>query len=224
MDSAPLNEAPEGEHVASPAPRKSRTQAERRAEAERRMLQAAVRILAEKGFAALTLNEVGEAAGYSRGLPAHYFGRKDELLSAVGRYIVSRFSKGLRRPRNEPPLQGLAAILRTADYYLASVGQDPVTMRALLVILTETTSHPDLFPALVELNRASVDGFAEQIRIGQQQGEIGQEIDPDSHAVLILGQLRGIVTQWLIDRSAVDLDRVRASVALSFRRSLEVRI
>jgi AcrR family transcriptional regulator len=220
MDSSPLNETQDGDESVSPAPRKSRTQAERRAEAERRMLQAAVRILAEKGFAALTLNEVGEAAGYSRGLPAHYFGRKDELLLAVGRYIVSRFSKGLRRPRNEPPLEGLPAILRTADYYLASVGQDPVTMRALLVILTETTSHPDLFPALVELNRASVDGFAEQIRIGQRQGEIGPEIDPASHAVLILGQLRGIVTQWLIDRSTVDLDRVRASVALSLRRSL----
>jgi AcrR family transcriptional regulator len=180
------------------------------------MLQASVRILAEKGFASLTLNEVGEAAGYSRGLPGHYFGRRDELLLAVGRYIVSRFSKGL----NRTPLQGLDAILHTADYYLVSVGQDPVTMRALLVILTETTSHPDLFPALVELNRASIDSLAQHLLTGQQQGTVRADIDPVSQSVLILGQLRGVVAQWLIDPVTVDIERVRQALSVSLRRSL----
>ena len=44
------------------------------------MLQAAVEILAAKGFAGLTLNDVGEAAGFSRGLPAHYYGTKEQMV------------------------------------------------------------------------------------------------------------------------------------------------
>lgn len=221
MDQSSFEETGEDRGTASAPPRKGRTQAERRAEAERRMLQASVSILAEKGFASLTLNEVGEAAGYSRGLPGHYFGRRDELLLAVGRYIVSRFSKGLNRPKSETPLQGLDAILHTADYYLVSVAQDPVTMRALLVILTETTSHPDLFPALVELNRASIDSLAQHLLAGQQQGTVRAGIDPVLQAVLILGQLRGVVAQWLIDPVTVDIERVRQALAASLRRSLE---
>lgn len=219
MDQSPSEEAGDRGDAESAAPRKGRTQAERRAEAERRMLQSAVRILAEKGFASLTLNEVGEAAGYSRGLPAHYFGRKDELLLAVGRYIVNRFTKGLRGPKTEAQ-QGLDAILRSADYYLASVAQDPVTMRALLVVLTETTSHPELFPSLVELNRSSVDAFTQHIRVGQENGTVRADIDPASQAVLILGQLRGVVAQWLIDPVTIDIERVRQTLEASLRRAL----
>jgi AcrR family transcriptional regulator len=170
----------------SSGPRKGRTQAERRAEAERRMLQAGMRLLAQKGFAGLTLNEVGEAAGYSRGLPAHYFGRKDELLTAMARYIVNRYTKGLRVPDSEP--EGLAGLIHIADHYLTGVTQDPTTMRALLILLTETTNHPDLFPAIITLNRTSVEAIARYIRVGQERGEIRGDIDASSQAVLILGQ------------------------------------
>lgn len=50
-----------------------RTQVERRDEAERRILEAAALIVAENGLEAITLAEAGERAGYSRGLPSHYF-------------------------------------------------------------------------------------------------------------------------------------------------------
>jgi hypothetical protein len=112
---------------------------------------------------------------------------------------------------------GLAAVQRATDYYLESVARDPTTMRALLVILTEATSHPDLFPAIVELNRSAVARFADQIRIGQTRGEILAEIDPDAHAVLILGELRGIAGHWLSDPQTINIDQIRAA----FRRSLE---
>ena len=46
-----------------------RTQAQRREEAARLILDAATRIVAEKGLDELTLAEAGAAAGYSRGLP-----------------------------------------------------------------------------------------------------------------------------------------------------------
>ena len=52
------------------------------------MLRAAVTLIAEKGIAGLTLNDVGEAAGYSRGLPAHYFGTRDQLAGAVARHMT----------------------------------------------------------------------------------------------------------------------------------------
>jgi AcrR family transcriptional regulator len=204
----------------SSGPRKGRTQAERRADAERRMLQAGMRLLAQKGFAGLTLNEVGEAAGYSRGLPAHYFGRKDELLTAMARYIVNRFTKGLRVPDSETGPEGLAGLIHVADHYLTGVTQDPTTMRALLIILTETTNHPDLFPAIITLNRTSVEAIARYIRVGQERGEIRSDIDASSHAVLILGQLRGVVAQWLIDPETINIDHMRAAFSQSLTRSL----
>ncbi|CAN0427695.1 unnamed protein product, partial [Phaeothamnion confervicola] len=68
-----------------------RTQTERREEAERRLLDAALAIVARTGTVRLTLAEVGEAAGYSRGLPAHRFGSKAGLLRALVAHIHARF-------------------------------------------------------------------------------------------------------------------------------------
>ena len=59
------------------------TQAARRETAERAILEAAKTIVAERGLDELTLNEAGEAAGYSRALPAHYFGTKSAMLSEI---------------------------------------------------------------------------------------------------------------------------------------------
>ena len=52
-----------------PVKAERRSQAQRRDEAERRLLSAAVRLVGERGLERITLAEVGEAAGYSRGLP-----------------------------------------------------------------------------------------------------------------------------------------------------------
>src|SRR5687768_176398 len=68
-----------------------RTQIERRADAERRMLDAANALVAEKGLPALTLAAVGTAAGYSRGLPTHHFKTRARLLSALTESIARSY-------------------------------------------------------------------------------------------------------------------------------------
>src|SRR5690242_21557310 len=60
-----------------------RTQEERRAETERRVLAAAMALIAAHGSRSVTLAEVGEAAGYSRGIVRHHFGSRERLLAAV---------------------------------------------------------------------------------------------------------------------------------------------
>src|SRR5690349_12121056 len=80
-----------------------RSQAERRSEAERALLKAAVRIVAQHGLERFTLADVGEAAGYSRGLPAHYFGSKEGLVGALAAHIVGDFGRGLQRTDKHPP-------------------------------------------------------------------------------------------------------------------------
>jgi TetR/AcrR family transcriptional regulator len=47
------------------------------------ILDAAERLFAEKGYDATSLNEVGAAAGVSRGTPGYFFGSKTELYKAV---------------------------------------------------------------------------------------------------------------------------------------------
>jgi AcrR family transcriptional regulator len=47
------------------------------------ILDAAEKLFAQKGFEATSLNEVGTAAGVSRGTPGYFFGSKSDLYQAV---------------------------------------------------------------------------------------------------------------------------------------------
>src|SRR5262245_53212936 len=100
----------------APQPRTRRTQAERVAESDRRMLDAATCLIATHGYAAMTLEAIGVEAGYSRQLVAQRFGSKDRLLEA----LISRHIDVLRRLAAEgrASLSGLAALYNEIDTYL----------------------------------------------------------------------------------------------------------
>ena len=65
------------------APRARRKQAERTALSDRKLTEAAIRLLVERGVQGTTLQAVGELAGYSRGLATHRFGSKGGLFANV---------------------------------------------------------------------------------------------------------------------------------------------
>jgi AcrR family transcriptional regulator len=67
------------------------SQIERRAEAERKLLEAAMELVAERGVRAVTLAAVGERAGYSRGLVTHHFGNRQGLLDALTLELQTQF-------------------------------------------------------------------------------------------------------------------------------------
>ena len=68
-------------------------------------------------------------------------------------------------------------------------------------------------------NRQVLTMFEAQIRAGIQQGEVGADIDPAAASVMLLGTLRGVMMQSLLDPD-IDLVQVRNSVLAMAERSL----
>jgi AcrR family transcriptional regulator len=118
-----------------------RTQAERRAETESRLLQAAMDLVAEGGVGAVTVAATGVRAGYSRGIVNHHFGSRRALLDALAREMQGRF------PAPETRGTGLARVLALVDAYLDGLGERPRDMQVFLVLWTEAiASDPDRWP------------------------------------------------------------------------------
>ncbi|MEX2319499.1 MAG: TetR family transcriptional regulator, partial [Bauldia sp.] len=69
------------------------------------LIEATIDTLAEEGFVATTLAEIGSRARVSPGLISHYFSDKDGLLEATLRNLASRLARGvsqrLRAARDE---------------------------------------------------------------------------------------------------------------------------
>jgi AcrR family transcriptional regulator len=195
-----------------------RTHAERREEAESRMLDAAVRIVAEQGLEHLTLAECGEAAGYSRGLAAHYFGSKDALIAAIAGHIVADYAQRLRG--NSGGRRGLDGFLYSIGFYIDSGRSRMLQLKAFHAVLGSSLTQPAVSKAIAELNRQSVASFAHGIRTCIKQGAVRKDVDPIAHATLVLSTLRGLMSQWLIDPRGVDLDAAKADLLEGLRRSL----
>jgi AcrR family transcriptional regulator len=197
-----------------------RSHSERREEAERSMLDAAVKIVAERGLEDLTLAECGEAAGYSRGLAAHYFGSKEELISAIAQHIVDDYSERLRTDRRMRV--GLAGLLDSIDFYIESGRSNVVTLRAFHAVLGSAIKQTSLSTAIAQLNRHSVESFSRTIKSGIERGEIRRDIDAVAQATIIIAALRGVMTQWLLDPKRVNLNAIKKQLRADLTRSLSV--
>lgn len=196
-----------------------RTQVERRAEAEARLLTTARDLIARRGWTGTTLAEVGEAAGYSRGLAGHYFGSKTGLLRAITLQINNSFFNELEKA---PPVSpGLESIASFVSVYLGR--SDPVwtNTRALLQLMTEALlDDSENSDQLVNYNASVLQHLEENIRIGIANREIDKSIAAGVGAEFILGSLRGLMLQRLVHGGDVGALAIRKHVLTLVRRSL----
>jgi AcrR family transcriptional regulator len=192
-----------------------RTQQERRDQAEAALLGAAAELVVEQGVRSLTLARVGERAGYSRGLVTHHFGSKRALLERLARSTQAGFVPGLAEL---PP--GLERLLRLIDGYLAALGQVSTPHRAFLLLWAAAATAPELAPIFRARDEAFRADLRAEITQGIADATIRPDVAPEAVAIAIVGELRGIGLQRLLDAAAVDVQRLRRSVTEHWRRVL----
>jgi AcrR family transcriptional regulator len=78
------------------APPRRRTQAERRAASRAALLDAALQVLIEEGYANLTTRNVAERAGVSQGTQMHYFPTRARFLAEAVRHVAFRLAAEVR--------------------------------------------------------------------------------------------------------------------------------
>ncbi|WP_438493114.1 TetR/AcrR family transcriptional regulator [Streptomyces asiaticus] len=194
-----------------------RTQQERRAQAEAALLNAAAELVVEHGVRSLTLARVGEQAGYSRGIVTHHFGSKQALIERLARATQAGFVPGLA---DLPP--GLDRLLRLVDGYIGASGSAGTMNRAFLLLWAEAATASELAPIFRERDEAFRSDLRTDVAAGIADGDVRTDIDPDDVAIAVLGQLRGIGLQHLLDPRTVDTARLRHTVTDYWRRALRV--
>ncbi|HET7571283.1 MAG TPA: TetR/AcrR family transcriptional regulator [Gaiellaceae bacterium] len=162
-------------------------------EKRRLILDAAVRVFAQKGFHTSRVGDIAEEAGVAHGLLYHYFDSKDQLLETV---FHENWSVLLERVRavedtDEPAWEQLrhvaAIILRTWKH-------EPDVVR---VVVREIARTPEIHERLGELVEpiASIRRIVER---GQERGELRSDLDPDFAAAIFYGGIDAILTGWVL--------------------------
>lgn len=186
----------------------AKTQEERKAESERKIIRAAIELFARQGFMRTTMNEVGKEAGYTGGLVSHRFGSKEGLLAAVVDHCAHRFMDDQIQPGLETD-SAEAALRNYLDIYLKELHLRESRMRALYVIMGECLgSVPEVRTSIANLNKSARSVIADIVQRGVNSGEFRQSLEPAAAAVLILGLLRGTVMQYLVDPRAFNREKI----------------
>jgi AcrR family transcriptional regulator len=199
----------------TPYPTGRRTQAERRQQTGAALMRAAAEVVIEQGVRSLTLARVGERAGYSRGIVTHHFGSKQALLDALARATQRGFVPGVVQP------PGLDRLLFLVDGYIAALGSAGTMNRAFLLLWAEAATAAELADTFRERDEQFRAELRADVAAGVADGTIRADTDPHDVAVAVLGQLRGIGLQRLLDPAAVDTERLRHVVTDHWRRTLQ---
>jgi len=200
----------------SPNPRR-RTQADRRAISEQKIIDAAIRLIGRKGTDRLTLSEVGAEAGYSRGLPAHLFGNKEGLLLCVVARFMSYHMKGhihFALPDDWEPGQGLKRLRTIIHTWTATGVRLPEYYRTYLILSGEAVREESsgmsvaLRTRIRSLNTRTREELERYLKQGKQHGDLAADVDPDHEAMLLMSTLWGLLANWMLDPKAFDLRKV----------------
>jgi AcrR family transcriptional regulator len=209
----------------SSASRPRRKQHERVAESDRRMMEAALRLIGERGYRGTSLAAIGEEAGYSRGLVHERFGSKSGLLWTLVKQMLRVWnhesrSQARERAGGKPESTGLDALCELLDNHRRAVLEDR-GIRTLYALMFEALGPtPDLLPEFRELHRGFRADLERTIRAGMQAGTIRADVDPKAQAALLLAAQRGLAFQWLLDPEGFSIEAAYDELKRNLRRTL----
>jgi AcrR family transcriptional regulator len=138
-----------------------------------RLLEAATRLFAQKGFESTSVQEVVEAAGVTKGAMYHYFGSKDDLLYEIYHRVLSVQMERLEKLlAGEGPYTGRvhAAAVDVVMTSIANLDDTVIFFRSMHMLGTEKQ-------ALVRAERRRYhERFRGAIEDGQKSGEFRTDL------------------------------------------------
>ena len=176
------------------------------------ILDAALAVFAARGYRNTRLEDVGEAAGVTKGAIYHYFANKEDLLlRAIEQRSEEAFGRieEILRDKTAPVSTRLRLVVRR---WFGSVSKERL---AVVTLLLQGIAHeaPDAFRRwLAGGPVASTRLIATLVREGQARGEFRPDADADVAArMLVSGLLQQTVWQQYAEGTAglaIDQDRL----------------
>lgn len=182
-------------------------QAQRSALSDKKMLEAAVALINERGTAKTTLKEIGEVAGYSRGLASYRFGSKDGLWMELFARFDDRWKDHLREYLQGK--EGLEAIRLAIRAQRDFFRREPSYLRAMYILWYESLGkESEIRGKLANHHRIYRRDVRRWIQQGQEAGEISGRVDADTFSASYCAHMFGTIYQWVVAPDALDLDGV----------------
>lgn len=180
-------------------PRSAKQNAEIRAATYQTILQTAMTLFAERGYAHTSTRRIAQTAGISTGLMYHYFANKDMLLRAVFDQCMATISQAMFDAMlKSPPKERLPNLLRATFGLLA---EDRVFWSLFYALRAQ--------PAIMQILGNDVRLWTEQLRrlLVDELARSGRD-NPPLDALLLYSLIEGTMQQYLLNPDIYPLNHV----------------
>lgn len=192
--------------------------ARRAAASRRRVIDAASRLFAERGYGDTTLQAIATASRVSRGSITWHFRSKDGLLFAVVDEVFRRWENEVLVPllgSGSGPQRLAQVVAAHRDFVKAH----PQVGRLFFVLFFEALgSRHALREHYAKLHERFRSYGRTWLARAVAAGTVPADVNPEAASAAIVGALGGAHYQWILDPERVDIDAVEAELAKILER------
>ena len=190
--------------------------ARRRSDDKRsRILQAAVKVFARRGYFAARVADVARRAGVADGTIYLYFRNKEDILVSLFDEVMSEHLEGKQR-EVEPGSDAPARLRAVAQRHLGLLGRNRDLAVVFQVELRQSTKFMERFTASWLQDYFAL--IAEIIEQGQREGTLRADLPVKVATKAFFGVLDEMVTSWILSRKQYDLVALAGPVVDLFLR------
>ncbi len=167
----------------------------RSARTRERILAAATRVFARRGFHGSRVSDIAEEAGMAYGLVYHHFRNKEEILAAIyaekwGEYIAYLIELSRR------PLSFAERMARLVHFWLRIFRQDPDLMTVIINEITRSYEFMESHDIATVL--AAFDAIQVILDEGVRSGEVRSGVDARLATYMVLGTAEMVLSGYVL--------------------------
>lgn len=166
-------------------------QERRRLQTRRRIYEAAYELFVANGYDETTIEQIADHADVARATVFNHFQRKSDLVS----YWARQRGETLRTLTKQLQQEGgsVRQLILTFLSVLATLTEHERRLSQVMIAAQVRTGLP-LSP---DWQRFSTEPYTEAVQLGQKQGDIRADIDPEEAAALLRDAYMGTLYRWL---------------------------
>jgi TetR/AcrR family fatty acid metabolism transcriptional regulator len=167
-----------------------------------RIIKAATKLFAEKGYQQTTIAEIAKMVGLAEGSIYEHFRGKEEILLTIPNVWVTRSTEEL-----ELQLLGINGAINKLRkflwWYIHYIESEPMTAKVVFLFLK---TNPNFMQTEAYSNVKTFYSYLIKIfEEGRESGEFMQDLNPFIARATFLGTIEHLVIRWLLKDRAYSL-------------------
>ncbi len=180
----------------------------RRRDTRQKLFEAAVALIADKGFSATTVDDIAEHAGVAKGTVCYNFPSKHALFEALLRHGIGLLTADFRAAvAGLPPRDAIAALVHAQLDYIRRY-----QAFAQLLLSQMWRTSKEWHQTLLLLREEAIGVIAEVLRDGVASGDFPADLDVRLSASALFGVGLVVAVDWLVFAPERDIAEVETGL------------